>query len=320
MTDREKVHRRFVERLVGHNNMTRHETGRTTKNDGKRDATLSDDGPPRVTLARAMSVVPMSATIAPRAATRVSSRASMRAPHPASGVRLLRRRRRRPVRTFRASSGEDEDASSFVEFKESSAPGGSEPTDDKKPLPGSGVNLYDPAATASRWLTRRFGIVGGLGFVALLASVEGGEILRAVLEDLREGEGTNEEFSLGPPELGLVASDSRVGGGATPKRGDFTGVNVVIADADTGDVYVDTKKTKRPIAFTFERRPLIAPVCPALEEGVRTMRRGGVRKVLAPAAAGFGERGVVLSDGTRVPPNAKLALTITLEEVSSSYL
>ncbi len=267
--------------------------------------------------ARAMSVVPMSATIAPRAATRVSSRASMRAPHPAS-VRLLRRRRR-PVRTFRASSGDDEDAS-FVEFEESSAPGGSKPTDDKKPLPGSGVNLFDPAATASRWLTRRFGIVGGLGFVALLASVEGGEILRAVLEDLREGEGTNEEFPLGPPELGLVASDSRVGGGATPKRGDFTGVNVVIADADTGDVYVDTKKTKRPIAFTFERKPLIAPVCPALEEGVRTMRRGGVRRVLAPAAAGFGERGVVLSDGTRVPPNAKLALTITLEEVSSSYL
>ena len=291
----------------------------------RRRLTLSDDEPPpRVTLARAMSVVPMSVTIAPRAATRVSSRASMNAPHPAS-VRLLRRRRR-PVRTFRASSGDDEDASSvndessFVEFKESSAPGGSKPTGDKKPLPGSGVNLYDPAATASRWLTRRFGIVGGLGFVALLASVEGGEILRAVLENLREGEGTNEEFPLGPPELGLVASDSRVGGGATPKRGDFTGVNVVIANAETGDVYVDTKKTKRPIAFTFERKPLIAPVCPALEEGVRTMKRGGVRKVLAPPEAGFGERGVVLSDGTRVPPNARLALTITLEEVSSSYL
>ena len=136
--------------------------------------------------------------------------------------------------------------------------------------------------------------------------MEGGEILRAVLENLREGEGTNEEFPLGPPELGLVASDSRVGGGATPKRGDFTGVNVVIANAETGDVYVDTKKTKRPIAFTFERKPLIAPVCPALEEGVRTMKRGGVRKVLAPPEAGFGERGVVLSDGTRVPPNARL--------------
>ena len=98
----------------------------------RRRLTLSDDEPPpRVTLARAMSVVPMSVTIAPRAATRVSSRASMNAPHPAS-VRLLRRRRR-PVRTFRASSGDDEDASSvndassFVEFKESSAPGGCTP-------------------------------------------------------------------------------------------------------------------------------------------------------------------------------------------------
>ena len=120
--------------------------------------------------------------------------------------------------------------------------------------------------------------------------MEGGEILRAVLEDLREGEGTNEEFSLGPPELGLVASDSRVGGGATPKRGDFTGVNVVIADADTGDVYVDTKKTKRPIAFTFERRPLIAPVCPALEEGVRTMKDAAGFGRCWRRCAGFGER------------------------------
>ena len=57
------------------------------------------------------------------------------------------------------------------------------------------------------------------------------------------------------------------------------GVNVKMTDANDGVVYIDTKRTKRPIAFTYERRPLIPPVCPALEEGVRTMRRGGVRVV-----------------------------------------
>ena len=41
------------------------------------------------------------------------------------------------------------------------------------------MNLYDPVATASRALTRRFGIVGGLGLVAALASVEFKEIMTA---------------------------------------------------------------------------------------------------------------------------------------------
>jgi hypothetical protein len=47
---------------------------------------------------------------------------------------------------------------------------------------GKGVNLFDPAATASRFITRRFGFTGGLVFVGLLASVEGREIVGALLE------------------------------------------------------------------------------------------------------------------------------------------
>lgn len=44
------------------------------------------------------------------------------------------------------------------------------------------LRRFDPAATASRFITRRFGFAGGLAFVGLLASVEGGEILKALLE------------------------------------------------------------------------------------------------------------------------------------------
>lgn len=61
-------------------------------------------------------------------------------------------------------------------------------TDEGKAAPAktkgtsNGVNLFDPAATISRFLTRRFGIVGGLAFVALLASTEGYEVVKALLE------------------------------------------------------------------------------------------------------------------------------------------
>ena len=187
-----------------------------------------------------------------------------------------------------------------------------------KPLPGSGVNLYDPAATASRWLTRLFGIVGGLGFVALLASVEGGEIVKALLE--RDSEGSNETFDLDASIDGLTASDSRIGGGVSPKKGDFVGLNIVVTDKEDGTEYINTKKNRRPIAFTYEKKPLIPPVCQAIEEGVRTMKRGGVRRVNAPSATAYGERGVVLNDGTRIPGNRDLIIDITLEEVSPSYV
>lgn len=184
-----------------------------------------------------------------------------------------------------------------------------------KPLPGSGVNLYDPVATASRFLTRRFGIVGGLGLVALLASVEGGEIVKALLE--RDVEASGEIVEL---ESGLKVADARIGGGASPKKGDFVGVNLLVADAETGAEYLNTKKSGRPIAFTFEKKPLLPPVCEAIEEGVRTMKRGGVRTVYAPSAKAYGERGVVLNDGTRIAGNRDLKITITLEEVSPSYV
>jgi hypothetical protein len=58
------------------------------------------------------------------------------------------------------------------------------PRDKARQALGKGVNLFDPAATISRFLTRRFGIVGGLAFVALLASTEGVEIFKALQEEL----------------------------------------------------------------------------------------------------------------------------------------
>jgi len=68
-----------------------------------------------------------------------------------------------------------------------------------------GVNLFDPAATLSRAVTRRFGLAGGLAFVALLASTEGYEIIKALLERDEEG-----DFEPMETDSGLIYKDSKV--------------------------------------------------------------------------------------------------------------
>ena len=90
-----------------------------------------------------------------------------------------------------SSVSRNTDGNSDGSDKGAGGPSESSPTGPPKlrPKAGGKVNLFDPAATASRWVTRRFGIVGGLGFVALLASVEGFEIFKAATEKESEGDG-----------------------------------------------------------------------------------------------------------------------------------
>ena len=148
---------------------------------------------------------------------------------------------------------------------------------------GKGVNLFDPAATASRFITRRFGFTGGLVFVGLLASVEGREIVGALLE--RDSDGSGETVAT---PSGLTYVDARVGGGVAAKKGDFVGVHLLIEDLVTGAVYLDTKANKKPVAFIFQKKPLLTPVCEGLEEAVASMRRGGVRDATVPARLAYG--------------------------------
>ena len=261
----------------------------------------------RATATRATATATATAT---RASTRALRRGALRRARAATTARRFDASRRAASTSNDGDGSDDADASDAT------------PTRAKrdKPLPGSGVNLYDPVATASRFLTRRFGIVGGLGLVALLASVEGGEIVKALLERDVDVSTTAEEFAVEGNAKGLRARDVKIGGGASAKRGDFVGVNLTVVDAEDGVEYLNTKKAKRPIAFTYEKKPLLAPICEAIEDGVRTMKRGGVRRVFAPSAAAFGERGVVLTDGTRIKPNRDLIIDIVLEEVSPSYV
>eukprot|EP00976_Prorocentrum_cordatum_P082853 1185002-Prorocentrum_minimum.AAC.1 len=110
----------------------------------------------------------------------------------------------------------------------------------------------------------------------------------------------------------------QVGGGPMPKSGDFVGMSLVVKVND--EVLLDTKATKRPIAFTFGKKPYVSLVCGGLEEGLSTMRRGGVREIIIPPELAYGEMGKVLPNLKQVPPGATVVITASLEDVTGSYL
>jgi len=188
-------------------------------------------------------------------------------------------------------------------------------TSSRKQSPGVGtVNFYDPVATASRFITRRVGFKGALGFIALLAGVEGYEIGKAALEDLTKKEASGEPVSTAS---GLTYTDIRVGGGKAPAKGDFVGVQITVSV--DGKPLLDTKKRGRPIAFVFGKRPFQGLQCEGLEEGVVSMKRGGVRKLIIPPELAFGEQGVSLPGGERVPSGATVEMVVEIQEISPAY-
>ena len=238
--------------------------------------------------------------------------------------RQVRRRRDFSRRTDVSVKAEEEDAVDNALFG-----GGNDDGDDnddgktkknkKKQLGSKGVNLFDPAATLSRALTKRFGIVGGLSLVAVLALVEGGEIVKSLLEIDKDVDEQSETVT----ESGLGIKDIRIGGGGMPNKGNFVGIEVKMSNAeDPTVVYVDTKKTGKPIAFIYKNgKPLLTPLCEGIVEGVSTMKRGGIRELRIPAEKlGFGANDVVLADGvTKIKGGTDLLVRVELVDVTSYY-
>ena len=256
--------------------------------------------------------------------SRSCSSSSSSSSRSSSAGRLLgggRRRRDFSRRTDVSVKAEEEDAVDNALFG-----GGNDDYDDgktkknkKKQLGSKGVNLFDPAATLSRALTKRFGIVGGLSLVAVLALVEGGEIVKSLLEIDKDVD----EQSVTVTESGLGIKDIRIGGGGMPNKGNFVGIEVKMSNAeDPTVVYVDTKKTGKPIAFIYKNgKPLLTPLCEGIVEGVSTMKRGGIRELRIPAEKlGFGAYDVVLADGvTKIKGGTDLLVRVELVDVTSYY-
>jgi peptidylprolyl isomerase len=106
---------------------------------------------------------------------------------------------------------------------------------------------------------------------------------------------------------GLQIIDATVGTGASPKPGQICVMHY------TGWLYEDGKKGKKfdssadrnePFEFPIGQRKVIA----GWDEGVATMKVGGKRTLIIPAALGYGARGA----GGVIPPNATLMFDVEL--------
>lgn len=110
----------------------------------------------------------------------------------------------------------------------------------------------DPVAT---FMTRRFGLAGGLAWLAVLTFGVVSEQLKTRSEVAREASGTQAVDAKGvTTPSGLRFTDLVRGGGETaPQRGYLLAANVrvVLGEDALGPVLFDTEDSGRPLAFFF---------------------------------------------------------------------
>eukprot|EP00798_Chlamydomonas_sp_ICE-L_P010605 gene10605-12275_t len=171
----------------------------------------------------------------------------------------------------------------------------------------------DPIAT---FLSRRFGIAGGLAWLGFLAIGSIGEQVKTRMEFASEEAGKKDVTDTQEVVLpnGLRYTDLRIGGGQLPQQG-YLAVLHFIAKAD-GVVFEDTYERNKPIILRFGGRPFVAGLCEGAELAISTMK-------IVPPELGFGEKGgsvrptLHASDKAGIiPPNATLEYTLDLIRIS----
>lgn len=101
---------------------------------------------------------------------------------------------------------------------------------------------------------------------------------------------------------GLRYEDLRPGTGARPRPGQLVTVHYVGTLKD-GQVFDSSLERGQPLRFVLGMNQVIA----GWEEGLRTMRVGGKRRLVIPPALGYGSQAV-----GPIPPDSELTFVIEL--------
>jgi FKBP-type peptidyl-prolyl cis-trans isomerase len=102
---------------------------------------------------------------------------------------------------------------------------------------------------------------------------------------------------------GLEYEDIQEGTGASPAKGQTAIVHYVGTLTD-GKKFDSSRDRSQPFSF----RVGVGEVIAGWDEGVATMKVGGIRKMTIPAALGYGARGA----GGVIPPHATLLFEVEL--------
>ncbi|HEX2999131.1 MAG TPA: FKBP-type peptidyl-prolyl cis-trans isomerase [Armatimonadota bacterium] len=105
---------------------------------------------------------------------------------------------------------------------------------------------------------------------------------------------------------GLQYMDVKAGKGQSPKPGQTAVVQYTGWLVD-GTKFDSSRDRNEPFEFTVGQGQVI----PGWDEGVATMKPGGVRKLIVPPDLGYGSQGA----GNVIPPNATLIFEVELLKV-----
>ena len=103
---------------------------------------------------------------------------------------------------------------------------------------------------------------------------------------------------------GLKYVDEKVGTGDSPQKGKAVKVHYTGTLASNGQKFDSSVDRGQPFRFVIG----VGQVIPGWDEGVMSMKVGGKRKLMIPAALGYGARGA----GGVIPPNADLNFDVEL--------
>jgi FKBP-type peptidyl-prolyl cis-trans isomerase len=106
---------------------------------------------------------------------------------------------------------------------------------------------------------------------------------------------------------GLQYADLRAGSGASPQKGQKVTVHYS-GWLTSGKPFDSSLKRNKPFTFELGRRKVIR----GWEEGVATMKVGGLRQLKVPPALGYGAVG----SPPVIPKNATLVFEVELLEIS----
>jgi len=115
-------------------------------------------------------------------------------------------------------------------------------------------------------------------------------------------------------ESGLKYMDDFVGKGEEPKDGGLVTVNYIgrtYKDGRAQDTFDNSYKRGFPFKFVMGQGKVI----PGWEEGLKTMREGGRRKLVIPPELAYGDREMA---GGMIPANSELYFECELVEVGAA--
>ena len=239
---------------------------------------------------------------------------------PASVARETTREGRRDVRStcarvVRARASPDDDETRASSSSESSASSTRDVVERarrasaREQKPRRRAESTDAVAT---FMTRRFGLKGGLAWLGVLTfgvvseQVKTRRETRDAVANTRDVD-ASARTSVDVGDTGVSYTEMTIGGGELVREGYLIAAKVRATGRESGKTIFDTKATGREIVWSYGGR-LGPPLCVGLEIGARGMRQGGRRLVRVPAklAVGVAEEDVefdVTLTRVSVPPS-----------------